>query len=86
MEEKILINGLKKRDKNSFEEFVNLYKDRIYNITIGLIQNAEDAEDLTQEVFLEVFNSIKDFKQITRAYQKKKQKEEIRIYDVYFFR
>ena len=63
MEEKILINGLKKQDKNSFEEFVNLYKDRIYNITIGLIQNAEDAEDLTQEVFLEVFNSIKDFKE-----------------------
>jgi RNA polymerase sigma factor (sigma-70 family) len=63
MEEKILINGLKKRDKDSFEEFVNLYKDRIYNITIGLIQNVEDAEDLTQEVFVEVFDSINDFKE-----------------------
>jgi RNA polymerase sigma factor (sigma-70 family) len=63
MEEKILINGLKKRDKDSFEEFVNLYKDRIYNITIGLIQNIEDAEDLTQEVFVEVFDSINDFKE-----------------------
>jgi RNA polymerase sigma-70 factor (ECF subfamily) len=63
MEEKILIDGLKKRDKGSFEEFVNLYKDRLYNITIGLVQNEEDAEDLTQEVFMEVFDSIKDFKE-----------------------
>lgn len=51
MKEKILINGLKKRDKDSFEELVKLYKDRLYNICIGLIQNVEDAEDLTQEVF-----------------------------------
>lgn len=63
MEEKILITGLKKRDKDSFEEFVNLYKDRLYNITIGLVQNAEDAEDLTQEIFVEVFNSISDFRE-----------------------
>jgi len=63
LEEKVLINGLKKRDKDSFEELVNLYKDRIYNITIGLIQNIEDAEDLTQEVFVEVFNSISDFRE-----------------------
>jgi len=51
VKEKILINGLKKRDKDSFEELVKLYKDRLYNICIGLIQNVEDAEDLTQEVF-----------------------------------
>ena len=63
MEEKVLINGLKKRDKGSFEEMVNLYKDRIYNVTIGMIQSVEDAEDLTQEVFVEVFNSIGDFRE-----------------------
>ncbi len=63
MEEKILLNGLKKGEKDSFEELVNLYKDRIYNIIIGLIQNVEDAEDLTQEVFVEVFNSIGDFRE-----------------------
>jgi len=63
LEEKVLISGLKKRDKDSFEKLVNLYKDRIYNITIGLIQNVEDAEDLTQEVFVEVFDSISDFRE-----------------------
>lgn len=62
MEEKVLIDGLKKRDKDSFEEFVELYKDRVYNITIGLIQCVEDAEDLTQEVFVDVFNSVGDFR------------------------
>jgi RNA polymerase sigma factor (sigma-70 family) len=63
LEEKKLINGLKNKDKNSFEELVNLYKDRIFNVIIGLIQNVEDAEDLTQEVFVEVFNSISDFRE-----------------------
>jgi RNA polymerase sigma-70 factor (ECF subfamily) len=63
MEEKILITGLKKRDRNSFEELVNIYKDRIYNVTIGMIQGVEDAEDLTQEVFVDVFNSISEFRE-----------------------
>jgi len=63
MDEKILIYELKQKSKDSFEELVNLYKDRIYNITIGLIQNVEDAEDLTQEVFIEVFNSIDNFRE-----------------------
>ena len=63
MEENILISGLKKRDKDSFEELVELYKDRIFNIVVGMIQNAEDAEDLTQDVFVEVFNSISDFRE-----------------------
>ena len=63
MIEKEIIAGIKKRDKDSFEEFVNLYKDRIYNVSIGLVQNAEDAEDLTQEVFVEVFNSIGNFRE-----------------------
>lgn len=63
MEEKVLINGLKKRDKDSFGELVELFKDRIYNVTIGMIQNVEDAEDLTQEVFVEVFNSIGVFRE-----------------------
>lgn len=57
-----LISGLRKQDKDSFEEFVNLYKDTIFNVCAGLIQNFDDADDLTQDVFVDVFNSIVDFK------------------------
>lgn len=61
-DEKTLIAGLNKQDKNSFEELVNLYKDLVFNVCAGLIQNIDDADDLTQDVYIEVFNSISSFK------------------------
>ncbi len=34
----------------------------VYNTVLGLLQNAEDAEDVSQEVFIKVFESIHQFK------------------------
>ena len=34
----------------------------VYNTALGILQNAEDAEDVTQEVFIRVFESISSFK------------------------
>ena len=34
----------------------------VYNTSLGILQNTADAEDLSQEVFVQVFHSIKDFK------------------------
>jgi RNA polymerase sigma factor (sigma-70 family) len=34
----------------------------VYNTVLGLVQNAEDAEDVSQEVFIKVFESVKQFK------------------------
>jgi len=63
LEEKTLIIGLKNRDKDSFEYLVNFHKQRIFNLIIGMTQNMEDTEDLTQDVFVEVFNSVCDFRE-----------------------
>jgi RNA polymerase sigma-70 factor (ECF subfamily) len=63
LEEKTLIIGLRNRDKDSFEYLVDFHKDRIFNLIIGITQNVEDAEDLSQDVFVEVFNSICDFRE-----------------------
>jgi RNA polymerase sigma-70 factor (ECF subfamily) len=38
------------------------FKDRVYNSCIGILQNAQDAEDITQEVFVEVYRSVETFK------------------------
>ena len=62
MDEFELINGLKHADEAAFKYLVENYKDRVYNTAIGIVQNAEDAEDVAQEVFIQVYRSIGDFK------------------------
>ncbi len=34
----------------------------VYNVVLSFLQNTEDAEDITQEVFIEVYRSINKFK------------------------
>lgn len=57
-----LVDRLKKGDESAFKEIVESRKDLVYNTSIGLLQNPEDAEDITQEVFVKVFESIHQFK------------------------
>jgi RNA polymerase sigma-70 factor (ECF subfamily) len=57
-----LIQGLRNADENAFKFLVDTYQDRVYNTAIGIVQNAEDAEDVAQEVFIQVFRSIHTFK------------------------
>jgi RNA polymerase sigma factor (sigma-70 family) len=58
-----LIQGLRKGDESAFKYLVDTYKDRVFNTAIGIVQNAEDAEDVAQEVFIQVFKSIHSFKE-----------------------
>jgi RNA polymerase sigma factor (sigma-70 family) len=57
-----LIQGLRNGDETAFKFLVKNYQDRVYNTAIGIVQNAEDAEDVAQEVFIQVFRSIRSFK------------------------
>jgi len=57
-----LIQGLRNGDEAAFRFLVNTYQDRVFNTAIGIVQNAEDAEDVAQEVFIQVFRSIHSFK------------------------
>ena len=62
MNEFELIQGLRNGDETAFKFLVDNYKDRVFNTAIGIVQNAEDAEDVAQEVFIQVFRSIHSFK------------------------
>jgi RNA polymerase sigma factor (sigma-70 family) len=57
-----LIQGLRNGDESAFKYLVDNYKDRVFNTAIGIVQNAEDAEDVAQEVFIQVYRSIHNFK------------------------
>lgn len=62
MNEFELIQKLKDGDEQAFKSLVETYQDMVFNTAIGIVQNAEDAEDIAQEVFIRIFRSIHTFK------------------------
>jgi RNA polymerase sigma-70 factor (ECF subfamily) len=52
------IERLKLGDTTLFNDVVNRWQDKIYNTAISIVQNEEDAEDITQEVFVQLHESI----------------------------
>ena len=62
MDERLLIERLKRGEESAFREIVEARQGMVYNTILGLLQNPEDAEDVTQEVFIKVFESVADFK------------------------
>ena len=62
MDERILVEQLKQGDETAFKTIVEKWQQLVYNTALGIVQNAEDAEDITQDVFVKVFDSINSFK------------------------
>jgi len=59
----ILVRDLKNGEEEAFRYLVDQYQDKVYNTCISFVKNPDDADDLTQEVFIEVYNSIHKFKE-----------------------
>ncbi len=57
-----LIELLKQKDESAFKTIVDTWKDMVYNTALGIVQSQEDAEDISQEVFVRVYESISTFK------------------------
>ena len=62
MNEFELIQELRSKNEQAFKTLVETYQDMVFNTAIGIVQNAQDAEDVAQEVFIRVFRSIHSFK------------------------
>ena len=62
MTEEALIEQLKLKNTAVFSKLIDNYQQKVFGTCLSFVPNKEDAEDLVQEVFLEVFNSISKFK------------------------
>lgn len=62
MSEQNLINQLQAGKQAAFSRLLDDYQQKVFGTCISFIPNKEDAEDVAQEVFLEVFKSISKFK------------------------
>lgn len=57
-----LVSALTNGDEDAFKHLVESFQDKIFSICLGYLKNEGDAEDATQEVFIELFRSIDNFK------------------------
>lgn len=62
MDEVDLIQKIKAGNMSAFNEMVQLYQSRVINTCYRFLLTQEDAEDISQEVFIEVYQSISSFK------------------------
>lgn len=60
-DEKTLIQQAQNGDVTAFEELVSEYQKRIFSIAYRMLQNQEDAADLTQEVLVKIFKNLSRF-------------------------
>lgn len=49
-------------DATAFERLYNAHSKRVYSLCLRMLKNAAEAEDLTQQVFLQVFRKIATFR------------------------
>ena len=57
-----LIEKAKKGDKDSFEEIVDLYKNYVFAIILNFIKDYNEVENVAQEVFLQIYISLPEYK------------------------
>lgn len=61
--ERELIRRLRSRDERAFRELIDLYRDRVFNVTFRMLGDRAEAEDIAQEVFIAVFKTIDSFRE-----------------------
>lgn len=62
MAQEQLIEQLKSGDNQAFKQLIDLYRIQMINLCYGFVRNQEDAEEIAQDVFIEVYRSIANFR------------------------
>lgn len=60
--DKKLVRLAKKGDKASFMMLVRRYQNRALAVATGLVNNREEAEDITQDAFLKAYRNLESFR------------------------
>lgn len=63
MDDRTLHQELRCGNPAGFQQLVELHQSKVMNTCYGFVHNREDAEDIAQEVFLEVYKSIESFRE-----------------------
>ncbi|MFD2824025.1 RNA polymerase sigma factor [Lacinutrix iliipiscaria] len=62
MTENEFIEQLKSKNAKAYTKLLDDFQQKVFSTCMSFIPNKEDAEDVAQDVFVEIFNSINKFK------------------------
>lgn len=57
----LVLSAINGTNPNAFERLLIKYKDSVYFLILKMVNNREDSEDLTMEVFEKIFNNISNY-------------------------
>lgn len=60
--EKKIINNVLKGDTVAFSQIVDAYKNMVFTLALRMTKNREEAEEISQDVFIKVYKSLNKFK------------------------
>jgi RNA polymerase sigma-70 factor (ECF subfamily) len=60
--EQRFIERLKSYDERAFNELVQSYEQRVFRLVFRMLGRRDEAEDMTQEVFVQVFKAVAQFR------------------------
>jgi RNA polymerase sigma-70 factor, ECF subfamily len=55
------LESLRRGDRDEFSRLVEVYSGKLYRLSLKMLGNPQDAEDVLQEAFLKAFRGIKNF-------------------------
>jgi len=59
--ETISLEALRVGDRAAFSQLVEAYSGKLYRLSLKMLQNPQDAEDVLQETFIKAFKHIRNF-------------------------
>jgi len=68
IDESVLVQQCRCGDSAAMERLILRYQNRIYNVILRMCGNADDAAELTQEVFVKVIENVGGFEGRSRFY------------------
>jgi len=63
-----LVEAAQEGDREAFRELVEKYQRKVYSICYGMLKNADDSLDVSQEVFVKVYRYLEKFNKKSSFY------------------
>ncbi len=60
--DELLVYRARDGDLKAYEILIQRYQDKVYNLAARMINNREDARDLAQETFIQIYKSLPHFR------------------------
>ncbi|MFT5170899.1 MAG: RNA polymerase sigma-70 factor (ECF subfamily) [Candidatus Marinamargulisbacteria bacterium] len=57
-----LVDDFKSGQEQAFIMLLDRYEKKVYRMVFGMVRNTSDAQDLTQEIFVKVYQNLKKFR------------------------